>query len=59
MRLSTRYRLNGVFHVIRGTVRGIVARITAKRTLAIKGRLERGVGRLQGRIGRAHAHVGL
>jgi len=41
MKLSTRYRLNGIFHIVRGTVRGFVGRIGAKRTLAVKGTLER------------------
>lgn len=59
MRTSTRYRMNGIFHVVRGTVRGIVGRIMAKRTLAAKGRIERMGGKLQGRIGRVHASVGL
>jgi hypothetical protein len=59
MRLSTRYRLNGFFHIVRGTVRGIVAGLGAKRTMAARGRLERIGGRLQGRIGKVHASVGL
>jgi len=59
MKRSTRYRLNGIFHIVRGTVRGIVARIGAKRTLAVRGRLERIGGRLQGRIGKVHGIVGL
>jgi len=59
MRLSTRYRLNGFFHIVRGTVRGVIAGISAKRTLAARGRLERIGGRLQASIGRVHASVGL
>lgn len=59
MKRSTRYRMNGLFHVVRGTLRMFVARIGAKRTLAAKGRVERIAGRLQGSIGKAHGFVGL
>jgi len=59
MKLSTRYRLNGIFHIVRGTVREVFAGISAKRTLAAKGRLERIGGRLQGKIGKVQGIVGL
>jgi len=59
MKLSTRYRLNGIFHIVRGTVRGFVGRIGAKRTLAVKGTLERIGGRLLGRIGKVYVVDGL
>jgi hypothetical protein len=59
MKRSTRYRVNGLFHVVRGTLRVFAARIGAKRTLAAKGRVERIAGKLQGSIGKAHSLVGL
>jgi uncharacterized protein YjbJ (UPF0337 family) len=59
MKLSTRYRLNGFFREIRGTVRGFVGKISANRALGAKGGLERLTGRLQGRIGRAQRVIGL
>jgi hypothetical protein len=51
--------MNGLFHVVRGTLRVFAARIGARRTLAAKGRVERIAGRLQGSIGKAHGFVGL
>lgn len=59
MKLSTRYRLNGIIREIRGTVRGFVGKISANRTLGAKGTLDRIAGRLQGRIGRVQRVVGL
>jgi uncharacterized protein YjbJ (UPF0337 family) len=59
MKLSTRYRLNGFFHEVRGTVRGFVGRISSNRTLGAKGNLERIAGKLQGGLGRVQGVIGL
>ena len=59
MKLSTRYRLNGFFHQLRGTVRGLIGRISSNRTLGTKGRLERIAGKLQGRVGKFQGAIGL
>ena len=59
MKLSTRYRLNGIFHQVKGTVRGFVGKISSNRTLNAKGRVERIVGKLQGRVGKVSGVIGL
>jgi len=59
MKLSTRYRLKGFLHEVNGTVKGIVAKISANRALGAKGRLERLAGKLQGRLGKVHGVIGL
>lgn len=59
MKLSTRYRLNGIFHQLRGTFRRFIGKISANRSLGTRGRLERLAGRLQGRVGRVSGVIGL
>jgi len=59
MKLSTRYRLNGIFREVRGTVRGLIGKISSNRTMGAKGRLERIAGKLQGRLGRVQRGIGL
>lgn len=59
MKVSTRYRLNGFFHQLRGTFRRFIGRISSNRSLGTKGRLEQLAGRLQGRVGRASGVIGL
>jgi uncharacterized protein YjbJ (UPF0337 family) len=48
-----------MFRVFRGTVKGILARVSANRTLGAKGKLEKVAGRMQCKIGRAQAVIGL
>ena len=59
MKISTRYRLTGIFHEIRGTVRGIIGKISSNRILGAKGNLERITGKLQYRVGRVQGVIGL
>jgi len=59
MKLSTKYRLNGIIHEVMGTFRVIVGKISSNRSLGVKGRMERIAGRLQGRLGRVHGVIGL
>ncbi len=59
MKLSTRYQARGMFRVVKGTVKGILAIISANRTLGAKGKLEKVTGRMQCKIGKAQAVIGL
>jgi uncharacterized protein YjbJ (UPF0337 family) len=59
MKISTRYRLIGIFHEARGTVRGVIGKISANRILGAKGNLERLRGKLQYRVGRVQGAIGL
>ena len=59
MKISTRYRLTGIFHEVRGTVRGIIGRISSNRMLGAKGNLERITGKLQYRVGKVQGAMGL
>jgi len=59
MKLSTKYRLRGFLHGIRGTGKGIVAKLSANRALGTRGKIERLFGKLQGRVGKVHRLVGL
>lgn len=59
MKLSTRYQARGMFRVVRGTVKGIVARLSANRALGVNGKLERIAGRMQCRIGKVQGAFGL
>jgi uncharacterized protein YjbJ (UPF0337 family) len=59
MKLSTRYQAKGMFRVARGTVKGIVAKLSANRAMGARGRLERIAGRMQCRIGRVQGVFGL
>jgi len=59
MKISTRYRLSGIFHEARGTVKGIVGKISSNRILGAKGNLERIRGKLQYRLGRVQGAIGL
>jgi len=59
MKVSTRYRLNGIFHQLRGTFRRFIGRISSNRTLGTKGRLERLAGKFQWRVGKVSGVIGL
>lgn len=59
MKLSTRFRLNGIYHEVRGTVRGFIGKIGSNRILGAKGNLERISGKLQYRVGKFQGAIGL
>jgi len=59
MKTSTRYRLTGIFHEVRGTVRGIIGKISSNRILGVRGNLERITGKLQYRVGKVQGAMGL
>ena len=59
MKLSTKCQTKGMFRVVKGTVKGIVAKISANRTLGAKGKLEKIAGKVQYRIGKAQGVIGL
>ena len=48
-----------MFRIIKGTVKGMVGRISANRTLGARGKLERVAGRVQCKIGKVQAVIGL
>jgi len=59
MKLSTKYRMKGFMREVKGTAKGIIAKISANRALGARGKLERLAGRLQGRLGKVHGVIGL
>ena len=59
MKLSTRYRVKGLVSEMRGTLKGIYAKISSNRRLGAKARLERFAGKLQGKLGKVHGVIGL
>lgn len=59
MKTSTRYRLTGIFHEIKGTVRGVIGKISSNRILGAKGNFERITGKLQYRVGKVQGAMGL
>ena len=59
MKLSTKYQARGMAHIVKGTVKGVFAKISANRTLGLKGKLEKVAGRMQCRIGKVQGAIGL
>lgn len=59
MKLSTKYRLNGIIREVKGTFRVIAGKISSNRSLGAKGKMEQIAGRLQGKLGRVQGVIGL
>ncbi len=59
MRLSTRYRVRGMARIVKGTMMGILARVSSNRILGARGKLEKVTGNVQCKIGRAQSVIGL
>lgn len=59
MKLSTRFLLKGAFRVMRGSAKATAGRVSSNRWLTTKGRLERISGRVQWKVGKAEALIGM
>lgn len=59
MKLSTKYRVKGLFHKVRGTAKEVAGRISSNRKLGISGKFERFTGKVQWKIGTAQGFLGL
>ena len=58
MRESTKDRIKGKFHVVRGTVRERVGQITSNRRLRLGGQVERTAGRMRQTVGQIEGLLG-
>src|SRR5664280_1889020 len=57
MKTSTKDRIKGSFHEVKGTIREQVGKATNDRTLKAEGKAEKNVGKVQQRIGQAKETV--
>ena len=58
MRISTRYHIKGAFHVMRGSAREMVGKVTANPLLMTKGKFEKITGNFQKKIGKIQVAIG-
>ncbi|OGU14047.1 MAG: hypothetical protein A2076_11955 [Geobacteraceae bacterium GWC2_53_11] len=59
MKLSTRFQMRGAFRIVRGSAKAMTAKIRSNRWLGAKGRFERLTGKMQWKVGKAQALIGL
>src|SRR5271157_1353930 len=57
MKTSTKDRIKGSFHEVKGTIKEQVGKATNDRTLKAEGKAEKNVGKVQQRIGQAKETV--
>jgi uncharacterized protein YjbJ (UPF0337 family) len=57
MKTSTKDKLNGSFHELKGTIKEGVGKLTNDRTLKAEGKAEKKVGKVQQQIGQAKETV--
>lgn len=58
MKLSTRYQAEGMFRVVRGTVKEFAGKISSNTSLGVKGKFDRFAGKVQLKIGKAQGFCG-
>ena len=58
MKLSTRFQMRGAFHIVKGSVKTVTAKVSSNRWLGVKGRIESMAGRMQWKAGKAQALIG-
>ncbi len=59
MKRSTKHLAKGRFRIVKGLLKGVIARVTASRRMAVKGGLDRIAGKMQCRLGKAQGLIGL